>query len=52
MPKGYAKRLAPLVDGGADLVAISVRGSGSGSDNVTPHVLVCERALYDHLTRN
>ncbi|WP_246003656.1 HIRAN domain-containing protein [Nocardioides aurantiacus] len=52
VPTGQAKRLAPLVDGGADLVAVSTRGSGAGSDDVTPHVLVCERALYDHLTRS
>jgi hypothetical protein len=52
VPTGHAKRLAPLIDGGADLVSISVRGSHAGSDEVTPHLLVCKRVLYDHLTRS
>jgi len=51
VPKGYAKRLAPLLDSGADVVAVSVRGSGAGSDETTPHILVCERRLLDHLNR-
>jgi len=51
VPRGYAKRLAKLIDGGADLVALSVRGSGRGSDTTTPHLLICERRLYEHLTR-
>lgn len=51
VPRGYAKRLANLIDGGADLVALSVRGSGRGSDTTTPHLLICERRLYEHLTR-
>lgn len=51
VPRGYAKRLAKLIDGGADLVALSVRGSGRGSDSTTPHLLICERRLYEHLTR-
>lgn len=52
VPKGYAKRLAPMLDDGAALVAVSVRGSDAGSNGVTPHVLVCERALLDHLNRD
>ena len=51
VPRGYAKRLAKLIDGGADLVALSVRGPGRGSDSTTPHLLICERRLYEHLTR-
>lgn len=51
VPRGYARRLAKLIDGGADLVAVSVRGSGRGSDATTPHLLICERRLYEHLTR-
>lgn len=51
VPKGYAKRLARLLDAGADMVAISTRGSGPGREGVSPQVLVCERALYEHMTR-
>lgn len=51
VPKGQAKRLAQMLDSGADLVAVAVRGSGAGSNETTPHVLVCERSLYEHLTR-
>ncbi len=51
VPKGQAKRLAKMLDAGADLVAISVRGSGAGSNQVTPVVLVCDRKLHVHLTR-
>ncbi|WP_332643565.1 HIRAN domain-containing protein [Aeromicrobium sp.] len=51
VPKGQARRLAALLDAGNDLIAVTVRGSGPGSDGTRPHVLVCERALYDHLTR-
>lgn len=51
VPKGQAKRLAKMIDAGTDLVAVSVRGSGAGSDSVAPVVLVCERRLYEHLSR-
>ena len=51
VPKGHARRLAALLDAGTDLVAVTVRGCAAGSDSVTPHVLVCERRLYEHLTR-
>lgn len=51
VPKGQAKRIAALLDAGTDLVAISVRGSGAGSESVAPHVLACPRPLYEHLTR-
>lgn len=51
VPKGQARRLAKLMDAGTALVAVSVRGSGAGSDGARPHVLVCEPRLYEHLTR-
>lgn len=51
VPKGQAKRLAALLDAGTDLVAVTVRGSSAGSDGLAPHVLVCDRRLYEHLTR-
>jgi hypothetical protein len=51
VPKGQARRLARLLDADNDLVAISVRGSASGREGVSPHVLVCERRLLEHLTR-
>lgn len=51
VPASRAKALARLLDAGADLVAISVRGSGRGTDGTVPHILICERALFDHLTR-
>jgi hypothetical protein len=52
VPRGYAKRLAKLLDAGADMVAVSTRGDGPGRDDVTPQVLVCERALWNHLNRD
>ncbi len=52
VPRGYAKRLAKLLDAGEDMVAISVRGCGVGREDFVPHILVCERALFDHLTRD
>ena len=51
VPKGRAKRLAAMLDAGTDVVAISMRGSGTGSDGVAPVVLVCDREMYQHLTR-
>lgn len=51
VPRGTAKRLAKLIDEGADLVAVSVRGDGPGVTDVNPQLLICERALYEHLTR-
>lgn len=51
VPAARAKILARLLDGGADLVAISVRGSGRGTDGTVPRILICERALFDHLSR-
>lgn len=51
VPKGQAGRLAAMLDAGVDLVAIAVRGSAAGAQGVAPHVLVCERRLYEHLTR-
>jgi len=51
VPATIAKRLSPLLDAGTELVAVSTRGAGAGRDGVVPQVLVCERRLYDHLTR-
>jgi hypothetical protein len=51
VPRGYAKRLSKLLDAGADMVAVSVRGCGPGRDDVTPHILVCQRVLFEHLNR-
>jgi hypothetical protein len=51
VPKGQARRLALLMDSGNELVAITVRGSPAGTEGVAPQVLVCERHLYEHLTR-
>jgi hypothetical protein len=52
VPRGTAKRLAKLIDGGADLVAVSLRGAGPGSEGVNPQILICERTLFEHLTRD
>lgn len=52
VPRGTAKRLAKLMDGGADLVAISLRGAGPGAEGVNPQILICERPLFEHLTRH
>lgn len=51
VPRGYAKRLAPILDGGADMVAVSTRGGAPGADGVSPQVLVVERRLWDQLNR-
>ena len=51
VPRGYAKRLAKLLDAGADMVAVSTRGDHPGHDAVSPQVLAVERALWDHLNR-
>ncbi|CAM3194674.1 HIRAN domain-containing protein [Nocardioides dubius] len=50
VPRGFAKRLTPILDGGADMVAVSTRGGGPGEDT-TPQVLVVERRLWTHLHR-
>ncbi len=52
VPRGYAKRLAKVLDSGADIVAVSTRGSGPGHDAPSPQVLAVERALWDHLNRS
>ena len=49
--KQRAKRLAVLMDSGADLAAVSVRGAGAGREDEVPHVLACERHIMEHLTR-
>ena len=46
-----ARRLAPLMDRGADLVAISTRGEPSGIDLYVPQILVAERRVMEHLLR-
>jgi hypothetical protein len=51
VPAFRAKRLARLLDDGADLVGISVRGTSAGTDGTVPHILICERTLFKHLTR-
>ncbi|WP_246383192.1 HIRAN domain-containing protein [Nocardioides stalactiti] len=51
VPRGYAKRLAKLLDAGADMVAVSTLGSAAGHKGVSLQVLVVERALWDHLNR-
>lgn len=52
VPRGYAKRLSKILDAEADIVAVSVRGSGPGNDDVPPHVLAVDRALWNHLNRD
>lgn len=52
VPRGQAKRVANLLDDGAELVAVSVRGSGAGTEGTVPQILVCERVLYEHLVRH
>lgn len=52
VPRGYAKRLSKVLDSGADMVAVSVRGSGPGNYNMTPQVLAVERALWNNLNRD
>ena len=49
--KQRAKRLAPIIDSGADILAISVRGLGAGLEGEVPHVLACDRHIMEHLTR-
>ena len=49
--KQRAKRLSVLMDSGADILAISVRGDGAGREGEVPHVLACERHIMEHLTR-
>lgn len=51
VPASQAKRLAPLLDAGVDLVGVSMRGAGSGTAGTVPQILVCERLLCDHLNR-
>lgn len=52
VPRGMAKRLAPLLDSGLDLVAVSTRGRGRGGEGPVPCVLVVERGLWNHLHRD
>lgn len=51
VPASQARRLAPMMDSGVEFAAVSTRGAGSGRDGTVPHILVCERSLFDHLTR-
>jgi hypothetical protein len=39
------------MDSGVELAAVSTRGAGSGREGTVPQILVCERSLFDHLTR-
>jgi hypothetical protein len=55
-PVGYvnkqnAKRLAPVMDAGTDMVAVTLRGPGPGDTGLVPYVLVTERRLMEHLLR-
>ena len=47
--KQNAGRIAPLLDGGADLVCISLRGDGPGQFGTVPHVLVTDPAMLRRL---
>lgn len=51
VPASQAKRLAPMMDAGVELAAVSIRGGGSGREGTVPQILVCERSLFDHLAR-
>ena len=51
VPASQAKRLAPLMDSGVELAAVSTRGAGSSREVTVPQILVCERRLFDHLRR-
>ncbi|WP_183092773.1 HIRAN domain-containing protein [Nocardioides stalactiti] len=51
VPRGYAKRLAKVLDSGADLVAVSTRGATAHQKGASPQVLAVERSLWDHLNR-
>ena len=44
-----AKRIAPILDSGAELVCISLRGDGPGRFDVVPHALVAEPAVLRKL---
>lgn len=52
VPKQTAARLTKLIDAGADVVAISLRGGGPRTADVVPTVLAAERHVMEHLTRN
>lgn len=52
VPKVQARRLAPMLDAGVELVAVSTRGAGRGTEGTVPQILVCERRFFDHLTRS
>lgn len=49
--KQRAGRLAPIIDSGVDIAAISLRGDGIGQESVVPTILACERATLDYLRR-
>lgn len=50
--KQTAGRLAKLIDRRADIVGISLRGSGPGTSGVVPTILAAERHVVAHLTRS
>jgi HIRAN domain-containing protein len=55
-PIGYvnkqnAKRLAKLLDAGAEFAAISTRGGGPGREEISPVTLAARRDVLAHLTR-
>ena len=50
--RGKAKRLAKLLDGGTELVAVTMHGPGPGiGRSANPHVLVTTPALWEQITR-
>lgn len=50
--RGKAKRLAKLLDGGTELVAVTMHGPGPGIGRSTnPHVLVTTPDLWEQITR-
>lgn len=51
VPASHAKRLAPVLDGGAELVALSMRGGRPREIGVVPDVLVCDRRTMERLRR-
>ena len=49
--KQNAARLAKRLDAGDDIIAVSIRGSGPGSETTVPRLLAAERRIIEHLLR-
>ena len=43
--------LANRLDAGNDIIAVSTRGSGPGSETTVPRILAAERHIIEHLLR-